>query len=146
MIKHVIPMQGERPYPPRTSRFTQVFWRGLAEGRFMTTRCADCGKTTFPPKPVCPACLGANVKWSELSGQGHIYSYTIIHAAPSIFARETPYAVGIIDTPEGVRIGARLLVSPERLRVTMPVEVGRMDYEDGPFFGFVEAKGHNTDD
>ena len=41
---------------------------------------------------------------------------------------------------------ARLLVSPERLRVTMPVEVGRMDYEDGPFFGFVEAKGHNTDD
>ncbi|MBV1895802.1 MAG: OB-fold domain-containing protein [Rhodobacteraceae bacterium] len=144
MIEHVIPMTGNRPYPPRTSGFTKTFWDGIAEGRFQTTTCTDCQKTTFPPKPICPACMGANVEWKEISGRGTIYSYTIIHAAPSIFAHETPYAVGIVDTPERLRIGARLLIPQERLQVSMPVAVGRMEYEDGPFFGFVEAEGHGT--
>ena len=146
MIEHVIPMTGNRPYPPRISGFTQTFWDGLTEGRFLTTCCAACQKTTFPPKPICPACLGAKVEWREISGRGHIYSYTIVHAAPSIFTHEAPYAVGIVDTPEGLRMAARLLISPERLRVTMPVAVGRMAYEDGSFFGFIEAEGDRAND
>ena len=144
MIEHLFPMNGDRPYPPRTTDFTQTFWDGLAERQFMTTSCMDCGKKTFPPKPICPACLGAKVEWVELAGEGRIYSFTIIHAAPSIFAHETPYAVGIVDTLEGLRVAARLLISPGRLRIAMPVSVARMDYDDGAYFGFVEMKGDNA--
>jgi len=146
MIEHLVPMTGDRPYPPRTTDFTRTFWEGLADQRFLTTACTDCGKKTFPPKPICPACLSAKVEWVKLAGEGHIYSFTIIHAAPSIFAKETPYAVGIVDTVEGLRLGARLLISPDRLRISMPVSVARMDYDDGPYFGFVETKGDGADD
>ncbi len=106
MTLSLIKMDRPRSYPPRQTEFTRHFWGVLNEGRFETTRCDDCGRPSFPPKPFCPHCWSRNVAWIELSGRGKLYAQTVVHAAPSVFRDEAPYRVGIVDLEEGVRIAS----------------------------------------
>jgi uncharacterized OB-fold protein len=48
-----------------------------------------------------------------LSNQGRLYSWTIVRVAGPGFA--TPYALGYVDLPEGVRVLAQLDVPPAAL-------------------------------
>jgi uncharacterized OB-fold protein len=72
--------------------------------------------------------------WVEVSGRGRLYSATRVHAGPKRFAADLPYAVGIVDLEEGVRLVARLLgeAGPEHL--DKPVELVVTQYRDGPLF------------
>lgn len=126
-------MEGRRAYPPRVSAFTKTFWEGLDQGRWQTTCCQECGRQTFPPKPVCPHCWSTSVAWSELAARGTLYSWTRIHAAPTAFAGETPYAVGIVDLDSGIRLACRLIDGPG-LKPGLPVEMTVLQFEDGPLF------------
>jgi uncharacterized OB-fold protein len=131
----IVPAKGRRSYPPRISSFTQPFWDGLRTGHWQTTRCEHCSRQTFPPKPVCPHCWSTRVAWSELSARGTLYSWTRIHSAPTAFADEAPYAVGIVDLDSGIRLACRL---HEGERVAwqpgMAVEMTVLQFEDGPLF------------
>ncbi len=133
MTLSLIKMDRPRSYPPRQTEFTQHFWGVLNEGRFETTRCDDCGRPSFPPKPFCPHCWSRNVAWIELSGRGKLYAQTVVHAAPSVFRDEAPYRVGIVDLEEGVRIATRI-VSEETPELDHPVEIVVLNYTDGPLF------------
>lgn len=130
-----IDVQGQRSYPPRVSAFTQTFWNCLAQGGWMTTCCQNCQKQTFPPKPVCPHCWSPRVDWSELSAHGTLYSWTRIHAAPTAFAGEAPYAVGIVDLDSNIRLACRLVERPGiDFKPGMPMEMVVLKFEDGPLF------------
>lgn len=124
----------KRLYPPRQSAFTQAFWRALGEGRFVTTRCASCGRLSFPPKPFCPHCWHERVEWAPLSPAGTVYSSTVIHAAPAVFRHEIPYRVGIVDLDDGVRIATRLLGVKDGFGVGKRAEIVVLQHEDGPLF------------
>jgi uncharacterized OB-fold protein len=89
-------------------------------------RCTSCGKLRFYPKPLCPACHGAGSEPADASGEGTLYSFTVVHRAPSAELKaEVPYIVALVDLVEGVRVTGRLL-APEgrepqcgdRVRVT----------------------------
>lgn len=125
---------GRRPWPPRQSEFTRRFWSALAEGRFTTTRCAACAKLAFPPRPFCPHCWRDGIEWVELRGSGTVYSSTVMHAVPAIFAHEAPYRVGIVDLDGGLRIATRLLGVTEGFAVGRRAEIVVLAYEDGPLF------------
>jgi len=122
-----------RAFPPRITEFTRHFWQGLAAGRFETTRCDDCGRLTFPPKPFCSHCWSQRVAWVLLSGGGKLYSQTVVHAAPAAFQDEVPYRVGIVDLNEGVRIATRVLADIEP-KLDSAVEIVILSYRDGPLF------------
>lgn len=129
-------------YPPRVSEFTQVFWNSLRQGRWQTTCCQDCGRQTFPPKPVCPHCWSPRVAWKPLAATGTLYSWTRIHAAPTAFTGETPYAVGIVDLADGLRLACRLAETEGvDLAVGQPVEMIVLQYEDGPLFAARPVRG-----
>jgi len=131
----VVRMQGARPWPPRRSEFTEHFWRALAEGRFVTTRCAKCARPSFPPKPFCPHCWHAAVEWAPLSPAGTVYSSTVVHAVPAVFRHEAPYRVGIVDLDDGVRIATRLLgVEEDGFAVGERAEIVVLAYDDGVLF------------
>jgi len=104
------------------------FYNELADRRFMTTRCNACELTFFPPRSLCPACLGAEMEWVELSGRGSVYAFTQQHYA---IVHTKPEVVGAIEL-EGCSgrmfalIGARL----EDVRIGMPV---RVDFIESPF-------------
>jgi uncharacterized OB-fold protein len=122
-----------RAFPPRKTKFTQRFWQGLESGEFQTTRCDDCERLTFPPKPFCPHCWSERVGWVSLSGRGKLYSQTVVHAAPMVFQDEVPYRVGIVDLDEGLRIATRVLADAEPMLDTA-VEIVVLKYRDGPLF------------
>lgn len=130
-----IAMAGPRAYPPRRSEFTRHFWDGLRQGTWQTSCCQDCGRQTFPPKPLCPHCWSPQVGWSALAPRGMLYSWTRIHAAPAVFTAESPYPVGIVDLASQIRVACRLVDMPG-LDFTpgMPMEMLVLDYEDGPLF------------
>jgi uncharacterized OB-fold protein len=130
----VLSIDRVRAFPPRMTEFTQRFWQGLSSGRFETTRCEDCGRLTFPPKPFCPHCWSKRISWVPVSGRGKLYSQTVVHAAPAVFQDEVPYRVGIVDLDEGVRIATRVLSEREPALDAM-VEIVVLNYRDGPLFG-----------
>ncbi|MBV1895209.1 MAG: Zn-ribbon domain-containing OB-fold protein [Rhodobacteraceae bacterium] len=132
MTNDVQQMTGKRAYPPRKSEFTQVFWDGVAQGRFRTTKCGKCERTSFPPKPICPHCWSDQVSWTDLSGHGVLYSATTVHAGPAAFAADLPYRVGIVDLDEGMRVATRIL---DDTKLDEPVELVALAYEDGPLYG-----------
>ena len=129
----IIQVHRDRSYPPRMTALTARFWASLLEGRFETTKCEDCGKKTFPPKPVCPYCWSKAISWAPLSPSGRLYSQTVVHAAPAVFRSEAPYRVCIVDLDEGLRIATSLLAD-ETPALDTRVEIVVVQYRDGPLF------------
>ena len=84
------------------------FWKGLKEGRFLTTKCKTCGRISFPPTRDCPDCLTTNIEWVQLSGDAQLESFTLITARPTSFANHTPYIVAIGRLKENVKVLAWL--------------------------------------
>lgn len=135
MTLDVIKVAHPRAYPPRVSAFTEPFWESLARGVFITTRCARCDRSAFPPKPICPHCWCRETQWIELGRHGLLYSWTRIHAAPTVFLKEAPYDVGIVDLDQGVRLACRL--HPKAgvpFAPGLPMEMVVLAYDDGPLF------------
>ncbi len=129
----VLHVDRERPYPPRVTAFTRVFWDGLRDGRFRIIRCRACGRPSFPPREFCPGCWGREVDWIDHDGDGRLYSYTVVHAAPGAFAAEVPYRLAIVDLVDGPRLATRLL-GDGSASLDRPVQLVALLYRDGPLF------------
>ncbi len=95
--------------------------------------CNSCGTYSFPPRHVCRKCHGRDTQPFNFKGKGTLYSFTTIYQAPDRFDDVAPYAVGLIDLEEGVRITAQLTdVALDAIKIGMPMEmVIRQIYEDG---------------
>ena len=114
----------ERPMPTPDAA-TGPYWAAAHEGRFVMPRCNDCGKYHFYPHPLCPHCNSAKLEWVEVSGRGKLYSYTVVHRAPSkAFADEVPYVVAVVELEEGPRLMSNLKgCAPEAAKIGMSLKV-----------------------
>ncbi len=104
-----------------TEPFTiEQFYKFLTEGKLMAGVCLKCGKIHLPPRPLCDNCYSQQFKWMQVSGKGKLLTYTVIHVAPQQFQNLTPYAVGIVQLENGLKIpGMIQAVVQERLKVGM---------------------------
>ena len=67
------------------------------------SKCKKCKNYYFPKKTLCPECFEEDLLEDVyLSNSGIIYTYCIVRAAPVGF--ESPYILGYVDLPEGLRI------------------------------------------
>lgn len=113
----------QAPIPDPT---TQPFWDAAREGRFMIGLCRDTGRHFFPPRGVSPFTLSPNVELVEASGQGVVYSYTVMRT-------KQPYIPAMVELAEGPRIFTNLVdVAPEDVRIGMAVRVAFRPTEGGP--------------
>jgi scaffold protein (connect acetoacetyl-CoA thiolase and HMG-CoA synthase) len=71
-------------------------------------RCRACGTLRFPFLDVCPDCQSADCEQVALSTSGTIFTFTIVHMEPPGYLGETPYAYGVIELPEGLRVTTTL--------------------------------------
>ena len=80
------------------------------EPHLLGTKCHSCGDYFFPRVDTCrnPHCSKAKpVEQVQLSKKGKLYSFTVNHYPPPIFHKPdpfVPYALGIIELPEGIRV------------------------------------------
>ncbi len=81
------------------------YWREKpTRYRLEAGRCAGCGKVLFPSRTVCPGCRGTDMESLTLSRQGKVITATVVHVPPDEFLMEAPYAMAIVETPEGARL------------------------------------------
>lgn len=135
MTLPIIRVTGARAYPPRVSEFTRPFWSALKSGRLLVSRCSHCGRQSFPPKMLCPDCWGYEMEWVDAPDQGVLYSWTRIHAGPSAFAHLAPYAVGIVDLENCLRLACPLISDADQaLAIGASIEMVVTLFDDGPLF------------
>ena len=89
------------------------FWREQKNRyNFLGTKCGNCGRIYFPPVEICRDChrksFGKMVG-IELSGQGKIVSYTIIHDGPETFKAQIPYVMAIIELDDGPQVTGQIV-------------------------------------
>ena len=103
----------------------QHYWESVRTLGFALPKCMDCEHFHFYLRPACPSCGGLNLVPTITSGRGQVYSFSIVHRAPSAsFAQEVPYVVAIIATNEGPHLMTRLVnVAPDKVTIGMPVVV-----------------------
>ena len=110
----------------------QDFAVHLKDGRLMGSRCKGCGFRTFPPRADCPECMSADFEFHEYGGEGTLYTYTRIDAAPTGFDDEVPYTIAVVELAEGGRalgwFGRSIPASS--VRIGMPVQLVPRVFEE----------------
>jgi len=98
-------------------------WRETPERyRLEAGKCKKCGHINFPNRLICPECGAREFETIRLSGKGKLETYTVIHTAPDGFADLAPYAVGIVELQEGVKILAQITdCNPADLKIGDPL-------------------------
>ncbi len=93
-------------------------WREIPERyRMEAGKCTKCGEILFPSRLVCPFCGNKEFDKINLSGKGKLLTYTIIRTAPEGFGDFAPYAVGIVELKEGVKVMGQITdCNPETLK------------------------------
>ncbi len=81
------------------------YWREIpSRYRLEAGRCRGCGKVVYPARRICPACRGTEWEKTTLSRRGVVVTSTVIHVPPADFVNEAPYAMALVETPEGARL------------------------------------------
>ncbi|WP_406008006.1 OB-fold domain-containing protein [Streptomyces sp. NBC_00637] len=122
----------EAPRRPRpvVNRDNAGFWEGVRRHRLLVQRCTACAGLRFPWLPGCNACGSAEWDTVEASGEGTVFSYVVMHHPP-FPAFSPPYAIGLIELAEGVRIISNVVDVPyDKVRIGMPVELEFRGYDD----------------
>lgn len=105
--------------------------------RLVAHQCGNCDRVYFPPRDICPVCHRDSIgkmKEMELSGNGTIYSFTVVHDVPPAFKRQRPYILALIKLDEGPMVTGQIVDSlPEEVQMDMRVHSAfRKIREDGP--------------
>ncbi len=110
---------------PKPEGLNADFYRECANGRLCFQRCDDCGNWRHLPRYLCASCGSAAFRWTESSGRGRIFSWTVTHqAAHPAFSADTPFAIVVVEMEEGVRLVSDLPgVALDSLALDLPVEV-----------------------
>jgi uncharacterized OB-fold protein len=91
-----------------------LFAETSAGPRLLGSRCATCGTPYFPKVAICrnPSCAAGAIEDAEFGPKGTLWSYTIQYYPPPPPAKYDepyqPYAMGMIDLPEGLRVLSRI--------------------------------------
>ena len=108
-----------------TAPFTiEQFYKFIAEKKLMAVKCENCGSVFVPPRPMCTNCFSKELRWIQLKTKGKLVTYTVIHVAPEQFQPITPYAYGILELENGLRLPGMIKgIEPENIEIGTNLEV-----------------------
>jgi uncharacterized OB-fold protein len=92
--------------------------------RLLASHCPGCGHHYFPRAYICPYCSLSGSVQVELPGEGHLWAWTAVNAAPPGYRGEVPYGFGVVEMPQGLRVLGRLTEpDPSRLSAGQPMHL-----------------------
>jgi uncharacterized OB-fold protein len=90
---------------PTPDAETEPFWDACKEGRFLLKHCNACGEDYFYPRPFCPKCWSSDVEWKQASGDGKVYTFSVVRQNDlPPFPERVPYVAAIVELDEGPRV------------------------------------------
>jgi uncharacterized OB-fold protein len=103
-----------------------LHWR-LIPSRYnlVGNECKNCGQKFFPPRNICPDCRRrSKLEKFRFSGEGEIFTYSVVRAAPTGFDFQRPYVVAIVKLVEGTMCTAQVVdCDAEKIKVGDKVEM-----------------------
>ncbi len=106
---------------------TKPFWDAAGEGRLLVKQCDDCGEHHHYPRASCPFCGSERIQWRQASGQGTIYSFSVMRRA------EVPYVIAYVTLAEGPTMMSNIVdVDADAVRIGQAVKVKFSASEGGP--------------
>lgn len=75
----------------------EAFVDYLDKGELRATKCGNCAQIFFPPRADCPNCLGSEMEWVKVEGNGNLVSFTQVNYAPAGFEQDVPYTLSLVD-------------------------------------------------
>ena len=129
-----VPAATEGPDPaaairPVVSLDTQFFWDGTKVGELRIQRVQD-GSRRHPPVPAIWKDKSEQTDYVVAAGTGTVFSY-VVHHAPKVPGRTTPFVVALVETTEGVRMLGELRgIAPDDVTVGLPVEADFVRIDD----------------
>ncbi|NBB53126.1 nucleotide-binding protein [Rhizobium sp. CRIBSB] len=114
---------------PRRSLREGLLWGDLGHLDSATlcgTLCRSCGETTLGDNSICPACGVEDVERKPLSRSGILWTYTMVrHRPPGNYQMPEPFrpfAMGLVDLPDGLKVLTRIDVEQDEIRIGMPLK------------------------
>jgi len=98
----------------------EQFYKHINQGKLLGGKCKKCGKVHLPPRPLCDNCYSKEFEWTEIPARGKLLTYTIIYIAPTQFQSLAPYAMGIVQLENGLKLPGMIKgVAQEQIRIGM---------------------------
>jgi uncharacterized OB-fold protein len=101
------------------------YWREIpGRYRLEAARCRSCNKVVYPARRICPSCRGGQWEKIALTRRGKVVTSTVVHVPASDFLMEAPYAMAVVETPEGARLMTQVVdCDPSSVRPGMEVNL-----------------------
>lgn len=112
---------------------SEAYWCGIDDGVLRLQKCTRCEKSIFRPRPLCPHCSSTELAWVPVSGNGRVWSFSVVHRAVSkAFSGVVPYVVALVELDEGPIMMTNIVdVDLSTLSIGQRVGVGFGDAGDG---------------
>jgi uncharacterized OB-fold protein len=76
--------------------------------RLVVGRCPACHRLSFPLQEACPYCAQVGLDREEVAGDGRLWAWTAVTAAPPGYRGPVPYGFGVVELDAGLRVLGRL--------------------------------------
>lgn len=87
---------------PRLDEINRGHFEAAAQGRLAVRECTACALLFHYPRPRCPRCHSAKLRWTDLSGEATVVSAAVVSRPPwDDLPRSAPYAVVVVRLAEG---------------------------------------------
>jgi len=97
---------------------TQPFWDAADRGELLLKHCTACDRPHHYPRSLCPFCFSARTEWTQPSGRGRIYAFSVARRA------SPAYVVAYVQLDEGPMLLSHIVdCAPEDIHIDQAVEV-----------------------
>ncbi len=129
--------------PPAASLGPDAVYREkLAAGEFCIQHCGTCGTNVFYPRQCCPDCGGGELGCVAASGDGIVYSTTVVRRKPE---RGGDYNVAVIQLAEGPRLMSRVEnIDSHAVAIDMKVRARITEDDGAPYVVFDPLDGEEA--
>ncbi|MCX6465708.1 Zn-ribbon domain-containing OB-fold protein [Pseudonocardia alni] len=87
---------------PRVDEVNRGHFEAAAQGRLAVRQCTACDLLFHYPRPFCPRCHSAQLRWTDVSGEATVVVAAVVSRPPwNDLPRAAPYPVVIVRLAEG---------------------------------------------
>ena len=106
---------------------TKRVFEAAADNKLIVPKCNSCGRSHWYPRGICPHCFSQDIAWNEASGDGTIYSFSVMKRS------EVPYAIAYVTLAEGPTMMTNIVnCDLDAIKIGQKVKLTFVPSENGP--------------